>query len=32
MKETGVINNKKHYHILLIVNKDIYKVNTPSLM
>ncbi|EOZ4984473.1 TPA: hypothetical protein ACXIB4_001105 [Proteus mirabilis] len=27
-----MINNKKHYHILLIVNKDIYKVNTPSLM
>ncbi|MBG5971488.1 hypothetical protein [Proteus vulgaris] len=25
MKETGKINNKKHYRILLIINKDIYK-------
>lgn len=25
VKETGEMNNKKHYHILLMVNKDIYK-------
>ncbi|MDH0356653.1 inovirus Gp2 family protein [Morganella sp. GD04133] len=25
VKEVGEINNKNHYHILLMVNKDIYK-------
>lgn len=25
VREVGEINNKKHYHVLLIVNKDIYK-------
>lgn len=25
VKETGEINNKKYYHILLMTNKDIYK-------